>query len=114
VPEWTGNIGTQYTFNLANGSTLTPRLDGTYNSEIPFSATDLANPFFRQEAYWLSNARLTWRSSSETGWTVAAAVTNLGDEEYFTGRFDGRTGFGYATSTIAAPRQWQLSIRKTF
>jgi iron complex outermembrane receptor protein len=114
VPEWTGNIGTQYTFNLANGSTLTPRLDGTYNSEIPFSATDLANPFFKQEAYWVSNARLTWRSSSDTGWTVAAAVTNLGDEEYFTGRFDGRTGFGYATSTIATPRQWQVTIRKSF
>ena len=36
-----------------DGSTLTPRLDGTYNSEIPFSATDLANPFFKQEAYWV-------------------------------------------------------------
>ncbi len=45
---------------------------------------------------------------------VSAAVTNLGDEDYFTGRFDGRTGFGYATSTIAAPRQFQVSIRKNF
>jgi iron complex outermembrane recepter protein len=114
VPEWTANIGTQYTFTFGNGSTLTPRLDGTYNSEIPFSATDLVNPFFRQEAYWLTNARLTWRSAGADAWMVSAAVTNLGDEDYFTGRFDGRNGFGYATSTIAAPRQFQVSIRKNF
>ena len=61
------------------------------------------------------NARLTWRSSERYGPDgVAAAVTNLGDEEYFTGRFDGRTGFGYATSTIAAPRQWQVNLKKSF
>ncbi len=114
VPEWTANIGTQYTFTFGNGSTLTPRLDGIYNSEIAFSATDLVNPFFKQEAYWLTNARLTWRSAGAQAWMVSAAVTNLGDEDYFTGRFDGRGGFGYATSTVAAPRQFQVSIRKNF
>jgi len=45
---------------------------------------------------------------------VALAVTNLSDKTYYTGRADSRTGFGYATGTVAQPREWQVNVRKYF
>jgi len=114
TPDDTFAFGTQYTIRLPGGSTLTPRIDANYQSKTRFSATDLANPFFVQDSYWIENARLTWRSSEETAWQAALGVTNLGNSTYYTGRFDSRTGFGYATSTVAAPRQWYFSVKKSF
>ena len=99
---------------MPGGSTLTPRIDTNYQSKTLFSATDLANPFFVQPSYWIENARLKWRSGEETSWQAALGVTNLGNTTYYTGRFDSRTGFGYATSTFAAPRQWYFSVKKSF
>jgi iron complex outermembrane receptor protein len=116
VPDRTIAFGTQYTFNLGSFGTLTPRFDANYQSEEFWTSTDLTNSFLKEPAYWLENARLTWRSQEENGagWQVALAVTNLSDKAYYTGRTDSRTGFGYATGTIAQPREWQINVRKYF
>jgi iron complex outermembrane recepter protein len=116
VPDRTIAVGTQYTFHLGNFGTLTPRLDANYQSEEFWTATDLTNSYLREPSYWLENARLTWRSPDEEGggWQVALAVLNLSDKTYFTGRTDSRTGFGYATGTVAQPRVWQVNVRKSF
>lgn len=116
VPDRTIAVGTQYTFHLGNFGTLTPRFDGNYQSEVFWTSTDLTNSYLREPSYWVENARLTWRSADESGagWQVALAVTNLSDKTYFTGRTDSRTGFGYATGTVAQPREWQINVRKSF
>ena len=41
------------------------------------------DPYSKQSAYGLVNAKLSWMSPEGT-WTLAAFVTNLTDEEYFT------------------------------
>ncbi len=57
TPEWSVNIGTQYTFGLFGGS-LTPRADWHYQSEVFFRPFGLDRD--RSEPWDQWNVRLTW------------------------------------------------------
>jgi iron complex outermembrane receptor protein len=113
VPKFTFNIGTQYDIHMGDHGTLTPRFDLTYNSTIHFNVFNTVTEFGKQPAYALVNARITWRDPMNR-WSVSGAVTNLTDETYFTGKFDSRTGFGYATGTVAEPREFTITVRRNF
>lgn len=113
VPKWTWNVGTQYNLDMGGLGVLTPRVDVTYVSTIHFNVYNTTTEFGKQPGYALANARLTWRPS-DSDWSVSGAVTNLTDKTYFTGKFDGRTGFGYATGTVAQPREFTVTVRRNF
>ncbi len=113
VPDWTSSIGAQYTMNLGPMGTLTPRLDASFQSRVSFSATEPNNPYASQPSYTLLNARLTWRPM-DAMWSVSGAVSNLTDKLYYTQKVDGRTGFGTAYGTVGEPREFTITVRRSF
>ena len=113
TPDWTINAGAQYGIDLGHLGTLTPRIDVTWQSTVHFTATELDDPLQNQPSYGLVNARLTWRPT-DGKWTLSGAVTNLGDKLYYTQKFNGLTGFGTATGQVGMPREFTVSVRRSF
>ncbi len=103
--------GIQYAFP-AFGGTVTPRLDFDYRSSF---FTEGANgPFNLVESRTLANARIAYQTE-DRDWEVALNVSNLFDNFYFANRFD-RLGppFFAAQAYIGTPREWSLSIKRSF
>jgi iron complex outermembrane receptor protein len=111
TPKWKGSLGAQWEFPFSSGASLTPRIDVAYTDsfETRIPVTDQSTV----DAYTVTNARVTWRSSS-SAWESALEVTNLTDRVYFLNKFDLRNIGGVATGTVAPPRQWGLTIKRTF
>jgi len=112
VPKWTLSGAVQYDIPLAEDQVLTPRIDASWRSEIPFS-NNVANVSSVQDDYALVNLRLTWRNNP-IGLSVAAAVTNLFDEYYLVSITDQRESFGFLSANVGRPREWSLVLRKDF
>jgi iron complex outermembrane receptor protein len=111
VPVWQGSAGVQYTASLGQLGTLTPRYDVSSNSSIYFSA--LNTPYSLEPGHTVSNVRLTWDAPRD--FQVTVAVTNVFDRFYYTSRLDTYSeGLGYLDGAPAPPREWELSIKKTF
>lgn len=114
VPKWTWNVGAQYDLQAGALGVITPRIDVTHVSTLHYDVFNTVTPYGKQPGYTLANARITWRPEGGSGWSVSGAVTNLGNLTYFTQKFDSRTGFGYATGTVAEPREFTLTVRRNF
>jgi iron complex outermembrane receptor protein len=135
TPKWKWNFGAQYEFAALLGSTLTPRVDVTYQSDVFTSPLNQPGDYDpaknvvslaalsgasslhvdRISGYTLVNARLTWRSMDRS-WQAALEVTNLTDKLYYLTLFDlAEPGVaGYTAGQPAMGRQWAISIKKTF
>jgi iron complex outermembrane recepter protein len=107
IPQWTGNASVAYRFGFG-GSSLTPRLDWSYHSDVFMDA--LNTPALRQASYDLLAASLTWTSADER-WLVRLAGQNLTDERYFTSGFADLPVSGIAEVVIARPREWSLQVQ---
>jgi iron complex outermembrane receptor protein len=113
-PPWTGNVGVQYQWKLANGSSLTPRLDFTFRDHPPYGNSNEVFTDSRVKSQSLLNGRVTW-VSSEGGWSVSAWGTNLADKDYILNYFDLRTAAeAQAMAQPGRPREWGVTLRKTF
>ena len=66
-----------------------------------------------QPGYAIVNARITWYSPDKS-WQVAGYVTNLTDKLYYVGITDLLNNFGYAYGQVGRPREWGVSVRRTF
>ncbi len=137
TPKWKWNFGAQYEIPFGDMGSLTPRVDVSYQSDIFTSPlnqpgdidpaktaiTSLANiapnggslHVDRISSYTLVNLRLTWRSPDRS-WSAAFEVTNLTDQLYYQTLFDLAEGGlpGYTAGQPAMPREWAVTIRKTF
>ena len=105
--------GVQYLFEVpALKGTLSPRLDWFWISEVAWS-TDYTH--FDDPARSTFNARLTYQNE-EHGYQVALGVTNLTDKEYYRQKtiFIQGLGAGANMGQPANPREWYLSVSKTF
>ena len=111
APEWTTNVGIQYTATLGGGGQLIPRVDWAYTSEVFKDA--LNYPELRQDAYSLVNVYLTY-IQPRGNWETALFATNLTDEEYITSGFANGLTQGRITANVARPRQWGLSLMYRF
>jgi len=109
TPEFTGALGMQYAFGMAQGGSITPRLDAVYQSEI-FFTTNNQGP---QEAYTILNGRLTW-ASPDASWEVSLYGQNLTDEEYFNGKLSLVGFFGREQGNPGTPQTWGLSFERNF
>lgn len=112
VPKWKLTFGTQYDIGLGNSGRLVPHIDVTYQSTIHYSPS-LIDPLPVQPGYALVNARITWHSPDDS-WQVAGYVTNLTDKLYYTGISNLLNGFGYAYGQVGRPREWGVSVRRSF
>jgi iron complex outermembrane receptor protein len=120
----TGSIGYEQPlpgtlFGRGLGS-LTPRFSFSWKDDIYFDACsgrgqrcNFPEAFFGQEAFWVLNATLTWRSENEmfevTGW-----VHNFLDEHYKTQNFDLTRGIGVVLDAYADPRMFGITATLSF
>jgi iron complex outermembrane receptor protein len=111
APEWTGNLGAQYTVGLASRGSITFRADAKYQSRVFYSS----NNFFRasQGAYTLLDANIGWTSNDDT-WTVSLLGTNLTNELYLQGALDFLESLGTNEGQYGRPREWAISVKKRF
>jgi iron complex outermembrane receptor protein len=107
TPRYKYNAGFQYDFELANGGSVTPRVDYIYTHE----RTGLGTSDYVLDSYDVVNASLTWRGA-DRDWEAAFVVTNLTDEWYLHNSFD-LTGAGAAwlAAHPAPPRMWSMRLR---
>ena len=112
VPKWKLTFGTQYDIDLGTSGRLVPHVDVTYQSSVHYSPS-LIDPLSTQPGYTLVNARVTWHSADDS-WQVAGYVTNLTDKLYYTSLTNLLNGFGYAYGQVGRPREWGISVRRSF
>ncbi|HWL63568.1 MAG TPA: TonB-dependent receptor [Steroidobacteraceae bacterium] len=111
LPKTKASLGTQYEFTLANGSTLSPRFDASFQSELHTNGNNSVNN--RIGGYTLFNARLVWKRA-QGGLEIALEGTNLGDKYYYLSRADQYTGAGHTDAQPGRPREWAVTLKKTF
>lgn len=126
TPEWKASFGLQYEVPNVFGGTLTPRFDGSYQSSIftqpinydniPVVTTDALGMQYitnKIDAYFLGNARITWRSADED-WSIAVEVQNLFDEYYYYHLYEQSGSPGHISATPGMPRTWAVTIKRDF
>jgi iron complex outermembrane receptor protein len=112
TPKWKWAVGIQYAFDLGNAGSLTPRIDANYQSAIFSNAVN--KPSNHIDGYTLANARLTWRNADED-LEVAFEATNLFDKYYLLTSFDlTGAGAGFVAGQPGRPREWAVSVKKSF
>jgi len=117
-PKWKASMGVQYEIPLGKIGSLAPRVDASYQSAI---YTDAVNkdpvgnyPGNRLGGYTLANARLTYRTPDDL-WEVSGEITNLFDKYYFLTAFDlTGAGFGGVSAQPGRPREWVLTLKRSF
>lgn len=126
APEWKVTGGIAYTFDMGDRGTWTPRVDVDYQSvtyaEAPNQgfyppglpsnpAIPGVNPF-EIPGRTLVNARLTYQSPDEL-WQASLGVSNLFDKYRWTNVFAFYFS-GYGARILAPPREWTLTVRRSF
>ena len=112
TPEWKWAVGIQYEADLASAGSLTPRVDANYQSEMWSNAVNGPNNHIK--GYTVANARLTWRNADKD-LEVAFEVTNLFDKYYLLTSFDlTGAGAGFVAAQPGRPREWAVTVKKTF
>jgi iron complex outermembrane receptor protein len=104
APEFTGNIGGQYIFHLANDLTLTPRVDYSHTDAQWATLFEDAALGDHLPARNLVNAQV---SLDHDGWLLTAYATNLTNQEYV-------AAVGSGLRYAGPPRQYGLRLRKSF
>ena len=111
VPDQNWAVGINYDIPLANGGTLSPRVDAYGQSEICAASTSLPGCV---DGYELVNASILW-DSPDQGWQIQLGLTNLTDEDYFLNAFD-LVQFGQQTveKQPGRPQEWYVTLRRYF
>ena len=114
VPKWKWTLGAQYQIPLGGAfGSLTPRVDAVYQDDI-YTGFDFEDEPVLIDAYTLVNARLTWQNEDED-LSVALEVNNVTDKYYYVTLFDLRAaGAGLSKAQPGRPREWAVTVKKTF
>lgn len=115
VPEWKYSLGAQYEFLAGNAGSITPRLDWTWQSEMQSNIPNNVAGFTvgEVESRGLLNARVTYRDTQEN-WQVSLALTNALDKFYYSNKYDRISQSGNAYGLPGRPREWSLTIKRSF
>jgi iron complex outermembrane receptor protein len=112
TPEWKWSLGVQYLIDMGGWGSLTPRVDVNYQSSE--FTNPINDPAWNQIAgYTVANARLTYRAP-KGGWSAWLEVSNLTNQLYYLTLFDQHSSAGYVNGQPAMPREWSMTIKKTF
>ncbi len=112
TPKWKWSFGAQYDFDLHGKGDLIPRVDGAYQSDLYSNAVN--GPLNRIPAYALFNAKLTYRAPTG-GWEVSGSLNNFTNKLYYVTTFDlTGAGGGSVAGQPGMPREWLVTLRKTF
>jgi iron complex outermembrane recepter protein len=118
TPKWNMGLGISYKFNVGTrGTTLTPRLDYTWQDDIWFTTNPVAgivnHEDGRQPAYGVLNGRVTWDIPASK-WQFSIYGRNLTDEYYFFGKLSLLGNSGREQGNPAPPRELGASVRFNF
>ena len=112
TPKWKWSAGVQYAFDVMDKGSLIPRVDVAYQDSVYSNAVN--GPLNQIPAYTVANARLTWRAATG-GWEAALEVTNFTNKLYYLTTFDlTGAGGGSVSGEPAMPREWSVSLKKSF
>jgi iron complex outermembrane receptor protein len=112
TPETKWALGIQYRVGLSGGSSITPRLDVSNQSDMYGNAINA--PTSKINGYTLLNGRLTWNSGNDD-WQTSLEIQNLTDKLYYNTTFDliAAAG-GFQSAQPALPRTWMLTVKRNF
>lgn len=106
TPEWSFNIGADYTVPIGNGFSGTLRVDYSYRSRTQHVADN--NPLLEQDGYGLLNLRVTF-GPEDRSWELAAFGTNITNELYITNGLSQFDSLGTTDVTFGRPSEWGIS-----
>jgi iron complex outermembrane receptor protein len=112
TPSLQANLGLSVPITLSERFTLTPRVDGSYTSDLVF-ITPGSVPIIEQEEYVVADASLTL-TNTERRWQVTAGVQNVFDERYLVQGNASLATLGYAETIFARPRNWFVQLSFDF
>lgn len=95
-PEFSVNLGAQYSHTLGNGMTLVTRTDYYYQDEMFASIYNTAEQDVI-DAWDVWNAQVTLNSADDS-WFLRGFIQNILDEDHITGQTTGGAGTGLATT----------------
>jgi iron complex outermembrane receptor protein len=105
------NVAAQYEAHLANGATLSPRLDYVYSSS--FYTNSAADPYSKTYGYHELNGNLTYKADGDK-WELSLLATNLLNKLWYVSTFDLYASSGAVYGTPAAPRNLEVMFKKKF
>ncbi len=109
APKWTLNASLDWTVYASSAFSITLHEDSRYTSRQFFNAFN--SPELVQDAFWLHNARLTFKMSA---FSLTAWVTNLADEKYLAYTDNTAPLFNFNLSQRGKPRQYGVEAGYRF
>ncbi len=109
APKWSGGLNLEHTIPLADGGSVSGRINYTYQTSV-YPETTLS-PLIMQPAYGLWNAGLIWQINQP--WTLSLQGTNLANKSYRTTGYN-IAALGIVTGYYGAPRMVTLTARYSF
>ena len=109
APKWSGGLSLENSYPLANGGSITGRINYTYQTSV-YPETTLS-PLILQPSYGLWNAGVIWQVNDP--WTLSLQGSNLANKAYRTTGYN-IAALGIVTGYYGAPRTVTLSARYKF
>lgn len=110
-PKWSLSSGASYVMPLGTTGSLTVRGDWSYRSKVYNDAANSER--IAQAGYSVFNAAVMFATPDDV-WQVSAGVKNIADKTYLLTGNDEFNGFGYVEGVYARPREWSLSVKRSF
>lgn len=110
APEWTLSAGASYGIAVGGVGKFTPRVDWSYRSKVYNDAVN--SPLLVQKGYHLVNASIGYTDEPEL-WLITLGVKNLANKRYLGSGYVDAFG-GITEGVFGRPREWFLSVRRTF
>lgn len=111
ISKWQASAGVQYVAKLSNGASITPRLDWSYRTSFYYNSIN--NPGSLIEGRSVFNGRIGYESADGV-WALNANVSNIFNKFYLTGVAENQGSFGVITGNPGRPREWSVTLRRTF
>jgi len=109
APKWSGGLGVENNYPLANGGSIGARINYTYQTSV-YPETTLS-PLIMQRGYGLWSAGIVWEVNQP--WTLSLQGTNLANKSYRTTGYN-IAALGIVTGYYGAPRMVTLTARYKF
>ena len=108
APEWTVTVGAEYDFYLGDFGSLTPRISYYWQDDTYYRAFN--DPLDLQEAYHLTDVKLTWRDANER-WLVEAFLNNVENARIYQNVVVGPNVVGSPLNAYyGPPRMWGFRV----
>jgi iron complex outermembrane receptor protein len=110
-PKWSLSGSAAYVIPVGELGNLTLRGDWSYRSKVYNDAANSER--IAQAGYSLFNANVIFDTADRL-WQVSVGVKNIGNKAYLLTGNDEYNGFGYVEGVYGRPREWNLTVKRSF